>query len=391
MTGPHDSSFDAGEPSGARARELRRRAEKKAAAMDAERLETLSPGQVEQLVHELRVHQIELELQNEELRRAQLELEASRTRYFSLYDLAPAGYVAIDGNGLITEANLAAASLLAAPRSALYGQPLSRFILAEDQDIYYRHRKALVETQKTQVCELRLDRPPAEPPVWIRLQTAMDRDTETDADIGRAVMVDISAQIKLKEILATEHKELAKQVDQQTADLLESNRQLRSEVDAHQQTQAQLLQKTELLKVRQTRLEEANAALKVLLRAYDAERSEWEEMVVSNIEAQTRPYLAKLAVTGLSKRQQTLLETAIGSLDEICSPLNRRFIIENIKLTPTETQVARLIRQGKPTKEIAGILGVAPSTIDYHRHNIRKKLNLSDQKLNLQSYLQSFK
>jgi PAS domain S-box-containing protein len=208
MTGSNEKSFDAGEPSGARARDLRRRAEKKAAAMDAERLETLSPGQVERLVHELRVHQIELELQNEELRRAQLELEASRTRYFSLYDLAPAGYVTIDGKGLITEANLAAATLLAAPRSALCGKPLSRFILPEDQDTYYRHRKALVETQKTQVCELRLDRPPAEPPVWIRLQTALDRDKETGAAIGRAVMVDITNRKLAEEALVTLNQQL---------------------------------------------------------------------------------------------------------------------------------------------------------------------------------------
>jgi PAS domain S-box-containing protein len=77
----------------------------------------------------LRVHQIELEMQNEELSRAQEELEASRARYFDLYDLAPVGYFTLSEEGLILEANLTAAKLLGVPRGALVKQPFSSFIL----------------------------------------------------------------------------------------------------------------------------------------------------------------------------------------------------------------------------------------------------------------------
>jgi PAS domain S-box-containing protein len=108
------------------------------------------------MLHELRVHQIELEMQNEELRAAQAALDESRERYFNLYDLAPVGYVTLSEKGLILEANLTAAGLLGVARGALVKQPLSRFIFKEDQDIYYLHRKLLFGTGEPQSCDFRM-------------------------------------------------------------------------------------------------------------------------------------------------------------------------------------------------------------------------------------------
>ena len=96
------------------AAELRRRVEKKAnekASWSSENLEALSSEDIQRLVHDLRVHQIELELQNEELRRTQAELETARARYFDFYDLAPVGFDTLSEEGLILEANLTIAGL----------------------------------------------------------------------------------------------------------------------------------------------------------------------------------------------------------------------------------------------------------------------------------------
>ena len=89
------------------------------------------------LTHELEVHQIELEMQNEELRASQLEIEKSREKYFDLYDLAPVGYLTLNEKGLITELNLTAAGFLGVERESLINKPFSRFIDPDFQDKFY--------------------------------------------------------------------------------------------------------------------------------------------------------------------------------------------------------------------------------------------------------------
>ncbi|MGP1680479.1 MAG: hybrid sensor histidine kinase/response regulator [Burkholderiales bacterium] len=171
----------------------RRRAEeifRERAAKSPVRLDAPSPDETQLMLHELRVHQIELELQNEELRRAQLELEAARASYFDLYDLAPVGYCSVSEPGLVLQANLTAAHLLGVARGALLKRPISRFILKNDQDIYYLMRKQLFETGKPNGCELRMVKMDGTP-IWVRLTATAARDAE-GAPIQRVVLSDIT-------------------------------------------------------------------------------------------------------------------------------------------------------------------------------------------------------
>ena len=175
------------------AAELRRRAEdldRRTAAQAPENLEALSSEEIRRTLHELRVHQIQLEMQNEELRRAQAELDAARARYFDLYDLAPVGYCTVSEQGLILEANLTAAGLLGVPRGALVQQRLTSFILPEDEDIFYRHRKKLFETGEPQACELRMAKKDRTE-LWVRLEATAAEDAG-GASVCRVVMSDIT-------------------------------------------------------------------------------------------------------------------------------------------------------------------------------------------------------
>ena len=174
------------------AQALREHAEvvsRRLSALPPERLSALSPDAVRDLLHELRVHQIELEMQNEELRRAQLELDASRARYFDLYDLAPVGYCSLSERGLILQANLAAATLLGTGRGGLVGQPISRFIFKEDQDTWYRHQRLLMQTTQAQALELRMVRQDRSE-VWVELAATTSHDA--GPPVMRVVLFDVS-------------------------------------------------------------------------------------------------------------------------------------------------------------------------------------------------------
>ena len=178
---------------------LRPIAEQKAALMP-EIPDALSPQEVCKVLHELRVHQIELEMQNEELRRIQTELETSRARYFDLYDLAPVGYVTISEEGLILEANLTAATMLGVTRDELVKWPFSRFIHPEDQDSYYRLRTQLITTGEPHCCEaLRLLRKDAAP-FWARYESVLAHDAD-GATVCRVVISDITERKQAEEEL----------------------------------------------------------------------------------------------------------------------------------------------------------------------------------------------
>ena len=156
--------------------------------------EAISTEETLRILHELQVHQIELEMQNEEMGRAQAELNAARTRYFDLYDLAPVGYVTVSEQGVILEANLTAATLLGVARGTLVKLLLTRFILKEDQDIYYLHRKQLLDTGEPQACELRIVKKDGTA-FWAHLAETMAKD-ESGARVCRVVMSDITERKK---------------------------------------------------------------------------------------------------------------------------------------------------------------------------------------------------
>jgi len=156
---------------------LRERAEEKTPLADPMLSEKLPHDQSQKLLYELRVHQVELEMQNEELRRTQHELEALYARYFNLYDLAPVGYLTVSKNGLILEANLTITTMLGVARSFLLGKRMSQFIFPEDQDVFYKQRKRLNKGGELQNWEMRLKRIYGSP-FWVQLRATLTESGE---------------------------------------------------------------------------------------------------------------------------------------------------------------------------------------------------------------------
>lgn len=157
----------------------------------------LSTEEVRQIFHELQVHQLELEMQNEELRRMHAEMDIVQERYFDLYNLAPVGYCTLNEQGGFLEVNLTAANMLGVARGELVGQPISQFILKEDQDNYYLYRQKLSQAGEPQTCELRLVKMGGTL-VWTTLAATVTQEAD-GAPSCRIVISDITERKKAQE------------------------------------------------------------------------------------------------------------------------------------------------------------------------------------------------
>ena len=153
-------------------------------------LESTLPEASQLMLHDLRVHQIELQIQNEELQRAQEELVASLEAYRDLYDLAPIGYCTVDASGAIIRANLRAASLFGVERSELSGQQLTRYIEPQDQDSFYLLRKQIQDSNAGRSIELRMVKFERQS-VWVQL-TATKAFDKSDQPLLLVVLTDVT-------------------------------------------------------------------------------------------------------------------------------------------------------------------------------------------------------
>jgi len=145
------------------------------------------------------------------------------------------------------------------------------------------------------------------------------------------------------------------------------------------------------LEVKSADLEKTNAALTVLLKKRDEDKTELEEKVLANMKELVEPYIEELNNSRLSSHQKTFLNILKSNLDEIISPFSYTLSSKYLNFTPTEIRVANLVKEGKTTKEIAALLKISSKTAGFHRENIRKKLGIKKKKSNLRSLLLSFR
>ena len=262
---------------------LRQRAEERLLRQHEE-LDKVTPADLQSVVHELRVHQIELEMQNEELRHSQQELEASREKYFDLYDMAPVGYVTLNEKGIILEVNLTAATLLGLERRLLIRQPLTSFIDREDEDIYYFCNKQLLEKRGHHECEVRMLKGDGTQ-FWARLEAIAAREDGSEP-MYRTAIIDITRRKQAEDrnrerlegvvrertseltVAHGEHQrmcqtrdELAVRVTQQTAELTQGNVALQTEMTERKRGEETIERLNDDLLARNENLEFANKEL----------------------------------------------------------------------------------------------------------------------------------
>ncbi len=195
--------------------------------------------------------------------------------------------------------------------------------------------------------------------------------------IGTAL--DVTERKRAEEELKRSWDHLQELVEERTHQLVEVNEELRRDIEKRKQVET-------ALEIKSHDLEEANVALKVLLKQLEDDRRAFEEKICSNVRELVLRYVGMLRETGLEPNQGFLIDIIERNLKDFLSPFCMK--ITSFDFTPREMEVILLTKEGKTTKEIAQLLNVTMDAISRHRYHIRKKLGL-DRRHNLRSHLLS--
>jgi PAS domain S-box-containing protein len=323
-----------------------------------------------------------------ERKRAEERIRQSQKRYRLFLESSPDPIVVYDMQGHATYVNPAFEQTFGYSRKELLGKQID-FVPPEAwpetraaiRDMLSGQKINLFETRRTTRDGRKLD---------VQLSSTLYLN-EDGQPVGNIVTLrDISARKRAEEALRNYHDQLEELVDERTAELGLANQQLQHEIEDRKRAEQTLRRRERELQAQSHHLEEVNTALRVLIKQREADKHELEQNVLSNIGELVEPYLERLKKSCRKTSQNTLISIMESNLKSIVSPFIRNLAFKHHHLTPTEIRVANLIKGGKTNKEIAEILLLSKNTVLFHRHNIRKKLALTNQKINLRSHLLTF-
>ena len=163
--------------------------------------------------------------------------------------------------------------------------------------------------------------------------------------------------------------------------------QANREIVERKRAEKKLKENEKELKDKSAALKEVNTALNVLLKNREEDKVHMEDIIVANVKDLVLPFLEKLSRSQLDEKQATYVDIIQANISNIVSPFLRQIPMKFFDLTPTEIQIADLVRKDKTTKEIAQILNASAKTIEAHRNRLRKKLGLTNQRIQLRDYL----
>lgn len=198
--------------------------------------------------------------------------------------------------------------------------------------------------------------------------------------------LDMTRHKELEEQLQASRDLLEQRVVERTRKIAELNRELAADIAERKKIEKELRAREKELQRRAVKLEAFNITLRTLLEQRETDRKEIERRILTNIDELIMPCIERLKGTALTKQAQVHVLHLQENLRTLTSPFLSR-IKEDGRLTARELQIADYIKKGKSSKQIGGIMRLSPGTVDFHRNQIRRKLNLRGKKVSLQEYL----
>ncbi len=330
----------------------------------------------------------ELKRELSERERTEVTLRESEERYRQLLESSPDPIVVYDMAGNATYANPAFEQTFGWKRHELLGKNVD-FVPPENWPETRQAIESMLSGQKILLFETR--RLTKEGRVLdVQLSSTLYKELGARVAGNIVTLRDISAQKRAEKEVRRYHEHLEEIVAERTDELAQSNRQLEQEIEERRRAESALKRREVELEAQRQHLEEVNTALKVLLKQREADRKELGESVLSNVKELVEPYLERLKRSRLDTGQEILVRILESNLGNILSPFISQLSSRYFSFTPTEIRLANLIKEGKTNKEIADLMFLSKNTVLFHRQNIRRKLGLKRQKINLRTHLLSF-
>jgi PAS domain S-box-containing protein len=316
-----------------------------------------------------------------ERKKAEARIRESEQRYRSFLESSPDPIVAYNMKGVATYVNPAFEQTFGLSRRELLGKQID-FV----PDECWPETKAAIDLMLSgkKITMFETKRLARDGQVLdVQISSTLFED-QNGRQVGNIVTLrDISARKKAEEALQQYHGQLEELVQARTAELADTNRRLKQQIEERKRAEA-------ALRAQSSYLEEVNTALQVLLKKREEDKREVQENVLSNVKELVSPYLIRLKKGHLEPHQVTMLEILQSNLDNIISPFISKLSSRYLNFTPTEIRVANLIKEGKTNKEIAELLLISKNTVLFHRHHIRTKLGIKNKKINLRTHLLSY-
>lgn len=331
-------------------------------------------------------------------RQTEDELRESEVKLKTIFDTANDLIVLTDVNGNFVEVNDKMEDLFGFSRERTLGINITELVTLTSEDLKkaregFRNAIKGKPNSELQLMEMELLRKDKSK----RYVEANTKPVIKDGEIKGFVSVirDITDRKQAETELERYRNRLEELVQDRTDELTNVNQQLKQEIAERSQAEKMLLKFSgeleKKVKERTANLEEVNTALKVLLKRREEDKVEIEEKMLINVKELVLPFLEKLNNSRLDEKQKAYIGIMEFNLNDIISPFVKELSSRYLNLTATEIRIANIIKQGKSTKEIAGILDMSVRTVDIHRYNIRKKLGLNNKKASLVTYLSSLK